>query len=596
MRSAAHLPQMASPATDFARESIERALEKLLASSAFAGSDRLRAFLRFVVEERLAGRERSLKEAVIGNAIYGREPAYDPRIDSTVRVEARRLRSKLDHYYANEGTGDALRISLPLGGYVPAFDKAPGPGAPERLALVPPAPRARLYEPGQGAAVAFMPFRALSEDPEAAAFADSLTDEIMFVMVGEKGLRVLSQLTVLPYRDTDLSPAELIAKLGVIGLLQGIVRRDGDRLRVTIEYSGATGFVIFSDRFVAPWAKRNRLQQKIAATLLSRVRFDNSKLRAMQLSPTPAAVQAHARAYRARQLIDRQEPAALSEALDIFIELGEVVPDYTRAHSGMADCYCEMFRIGMIERDTAIVLARAAARRALECDAESIEAHTAHGIIAMCLDPDPPAAERWFRRALELGGNARAARFFAMFQTMAGQREEGEALLRQARSIEPFSFQQDIVETICRFHARRFAALICADRDEEDEPVPFEALFYTALAHIFCNSPDGARALLPAIERAAYRHPGLVFAPAELRGWLGDREPARQLLASGDTGSASAFGRAALAIAAGDDARALAELTRAIKDNESSVCWLGTDIRFDRMHGMPEFDTLLARR
>src|ERR1700744_2998381 len=92
-------------------------LERLKTSRAFAGSDRLYALLSFIVEETLAGRGNSLKESVIGNEIYGRTPGYDPRIDSAVRVEARRLRQKFDDYYADEGSGACLRIKIPTGQY-----------------------------------------------------------------------------------------------------------------------------------------------------------------------------------------------------------------------------------------------------------------------------------------------------------------------------------------------------------------------------------------------------------------------------------------------------------------------------------------------
>src|ERR1700739_2190436 len=92
-------------------------LERLRASRAFAGSDRLCALLSFIVEETLAGRGDSLKESVIGNEIYGREPGYDPRIDSAVRIEARRLRRKLDEYYAGEGSDAGIRIEMPTGRY-----------------------------------------------------------------------------------------------------------------------------------------------------------------------------------------------------------------------------------------------------------------------------------------------------------------------------------------------------------------------------------------------------------------------------------------------------------------------------------------------
>src|SRR5262249_46928126 len=96
-------------------------LERLRRSPLFSGCNRLMEFLRFVVDETLAGRGKTLKESVIGHRVYRRDPLYDPRIDSTVRVEARRLRSKLQEFYAGDGRLDPVVITVPTGGYVAVF-------------------------------------------------------------------------------------------------------------------------------------------------------------------------------------------------------------------------------------------------------------------------------------------------------------------------------------------------------------------------------------------------------------------------------------------------------------------------------------------
>ena len=96
-------------------------LSLLLASRCFNSSKRLREFLTFVVEKSLSGECDVIKEYVIATEVYDRSPDYDPQIDSTVRVEASRLRARLRDYYASEGLGERLRIELPKGSYVPVF-------------------------------------------------------------------------------------------------------------------------------------------------------------------------------------------------------------------------------------------------------------------------------------------------------------------------------------------------------------------------------------------------------------------------------------------------------------------------------------------
>jgi hypothetical protein len=96
-------------------------LEKILASQTFQGAEVLKAFLAFVVRKSLEGMEGEVKEYTIATEVFGRSDKYDPRIDSLVRVQAARLRSKLEDYYATEGKNDQVYIDLPKGHYVATF-------------------------------------------------------------------------------------------------------------------------------------------------------------------------------------------------------------------------------------------------------------------------------------------------------------------------------------------------------------------------------------------------------------------------------------------------------------------------------------------
>src|SRR5512147_1693462 len=100
---------------------IRDALARVLQSGVFLRSGQLQRLLRFLVEETLAGRGERLKEYVIGVEVFGRPPSYDPRIDSLVRVEARRLRATLASYYREDGRTDQVIIELEKGSYRPMF-------------------------------------------------------------------------------------------------------------------------------------------------------------------------------------------------------------------------------------------------------------------------------------------------------------------------------------------------------------------------------------------------------------------------------------------------------------------------------------------
>jgi len=110
-------------------EQVYAELERVLASRGFVSAGRLSRLLRHVVEKTLAGETDQLKEYSVGMEVFDRDDKYDPRIDSIVRVEAGRLRSRLEEYYGADGAADPVRISLPRGAYVALFEphQAPPP-------------------------------------------------------------------------------------------------------------------------------------------------------------------------------------------------------------------------------------------------------------------------------------------------------------------------------------------------------------------------------------------------------------------------------------------------------------------------------------
>jgi TolB-like protein len=116
---------------------IRAQLERILATDMFANAGRISRLLRYVVERTVAGEGDQLKEYVVGTEVFDRGSNYDPRLDSIVRVEARRLRARLDDYYQGPGKDDPIVITMPRGSYVPVF--AIAEPAPTRLPVEAPA-------------------------------------------------------------------------------------------------------------------------------------------------------------------------------------------------------------------------------------------------------------------------------------------------------------------------------------------------------------------------------------------------------------------------------------------------------------------------
>ena len=576
----------AAPSALAVREQVER----LRGSAAFTGSDRLMVLLDYVIEEALGGRGHELKEASIGNAVYRREPPYDPRIDSNVRVEARRLRRKLQEHFSSDGFYDPVIISIPSGTYAPIFEI----NSSERRSGINAVMRPQeIFRAGPGTRVAVLPVRVVSGDASIKSFADALTDELVYALGSEPGLRVPSRATTLAYADRQPSIPTLAAELGLDAILQATVRETSGAIRVTIEVSDPKGFVVTSDRFESASTERDDLTERLATTLVSRLRFDSSKMRARQISPGPQAIEWHAKIYHARQLLDRQTPESLREALKLFSDVALTAPDYARGHSGMADCYCDMFRIGVMDQAEALAEARPAVERALEIDPESPEAFSALATIQAWLERDRAGAEASFEHALSIGRNARSARLYGSYLALLGLNDEAERLFLEARTIEPFSQQQDIAEALSRFQSRRFDWLGEDGMTIEVRNAPLEALFFMALGSHFGQRGDFEAYFAP-LSSLRSNHPQLVLAAAELEAWRGAKAAATRILETGNT-RASSFAHATLACSVGDSERIFHHLSQALDRRELATVWMRSDPRFDFVRQTSDFAALMGR-
>jgi Tol biopolymer transport system component len=145
---------------------VREELEKILASTEFSQSERLSRFLRFVVEGAMEGRAQELKESVIGSEVLGRQAGYNSKIDPIVRVQAGRVRARLEAYYQGSGTLDRVRIELPKGGYVPLFTIASSEPAVAPAKILHRPARQWIYLAGIAAAIALLSVAALTRSTE----------------------------------------------------------------------------------------------------------------------------------------------------------------------------------------------------------------------------------------------------------------------------------------------------------------------------------------------------------------------------------------------------------------------------------------------
>ena len=179
---------------------IKSELDRILRSRAFIQSHRIRRFLQFVVEESLLGQPHRLKEYLIGLEVFDRREAFDPRVDSIVRVEARRLRNKLEEYYRTEGQEDPVRILLRKGSYVPLFEYRHA--------------GTTSAAPSQRRSVEILPFAVMQPAPGSEAIAEEIQRRLAHVLIKEGCFQVIakSRPKSLYTHSTLLDRADLMSR------------------------------------------------------------------------------------------------------------------------------------------------------------------------------------------------------------------------------------------------------------------------------------------------------------------------------------------------------------------------------------------------
>lgn len=558
-------------------------LEALRQSRTFGGSGRLISFLSYLVEETIEGRGGGLRETAIGNAVYQRNPPYDPRIDSTVRVEARRLRKKLQQYFDSEGKADPVILIVPVGSYIPRFSIntvsfRPSP-APCQSGNTEAAKSKHM-------SVAVFPFRALSSRDTIADFSESLAEEIIHVLGSAPDLDVRSRLL----RTTE-APGERFDDYGVFTsdmLVQGSIKERHGDIQVTVELSDAAGTLIFSDRFFGFLADTPQLEAKIARTLLERLR---PKKASKHRDPkVPHSAGWRGRICRARSLADRQTEASLGEAASIYEDLFEVVPFV--GQSGIVDCCSDLFRIGALDREQAIKRVERA----------MCASHSFHPV----LNPDPAASfvmSAWLggqwptsiddiKDTFPQNGDSRALRIHGLHLAGLGLPEQAERQFAEAREIEPFSEHQDILEAFARYQSRIYKPQVGLDPGSIGHG-PQEAVYYSALTSYFAGDVERARALAEMLRREVLGNPSLFYAREELNALLGRPQDAQRIMQS-PRAQATYFAKATIASALRDPLLTVENLSRSVASREFASRWIKTDRRFDWLQGTPEYETCAA--
>ncbi len=253
---------------------IREQLRSVLDSSLFMQAERLGRFLKFVVDETLDGRAARLNQYVIAIDVFDRDESFDPAIDAVVRVEARRLRSKLLEYYDELGCDDPIRILLPKRGYAATFQFRSAAEAPASSAKTDSVGKG-LFGNGGSPTIAVLPFVNMSPDPEQEYFADGISEDLITDLSKLPGIAVISRHTTFTYKGAAVTVQQVCEELGANFLLEGSVRKVGDTVRITAQLvDGSTGQHLWAQRYDRELGNIFELQDEVNQKIVTALRLE----------------------------------------------------------------------------------------------------------------------------------------------------------------------------------------------------------------------------------------------------------------------------------------------------------------------------------
>ncbi|MHC4218740.1 MAG: tetratricopeptide repeat protein, partial [Planctomycetota bacterium] len=292
--------------------------------------------------------------------------------------------------------------------------------------------------------IAVLPFVNQSSDAENEYFSDGIAEEIINMLARIDGLRVAARTSAFSFKGRQVDITEVGRTLNVATVLEGSVRKSGDRIRIAAQLvDAATGYPLWSERYDRRLDDIFVVQDEIAASILDKLRLslgvESSDRRPASPTDNVAAYDSY---LKARQHMGRGYGMALLRALDDLDAAVRLDPGFAAAHAGIAEVYSTLGFMAALPPRESMPKAKAAAERALELNDRLAEAHCALGCIHMQYDWDWAAAERQFKLAIELNPSFIQTYYHYghPFLCYAATRiDEGIALLRRAMELDPLA-------------------------------------------------------------------------------------------------------------------------------------------------------------
>jgi serine/threonine-protein kinase len=487
-------------------------------------------------------------------------------------------------------------------------DHTPSPGMQDRGIVA----RVRRLLFGNTAAaaaeksVAVLPIKNLSRDEDTAVFADGITEDIIIHLSRIRDLKVISRTSIMRYRDSALPLTQVGRELGVASLLEGSVRRSGDRLRIVaqlidVETEACLWSDTFDRRLTDIFAIQSEVARRIAGSLQARI--SDSELSMIQRRPTDN-IEAHKLYLRGRYLWNRRTKDALLRASESFDRAIELDPQYAPAHAGLADTRLLLGAYGYIPESRAVAEAKASVERALAIDERLAEAHASLGQIFRT-ERNWAGEEKEYLRAIELNPNyATAHQWYATLLAALGRLDEAQKEVRIAQDLDPLSNAIGVTAGSILCLKREYEAAI----DQFHRTLELDPNYFSPHAWLInaCGAAGRKEEALAAFDRVAeirgdLRHKELFL--ALVHAFLGEEEEALRILRPVQDDDGDPIWLGIIYAQLGHADRAFALLDKALADDNwrmflllrNLLLYVKTGSWFDPIRGDSRFESLLEK-
>lgn len=299
---------------------------------------------------------------------------------------------------------------------------------------------AEAFVPPQRDRIAVLPFANISSDKSDEFFSDGMTEEMIASISRTPGLRVIARTSVMKYKGKEKPISDVGKELGVGSVLEGSVRRSGDKLRITVKLVDTrseeprwsqTYDRELSDVFVI----QSDIASQVAGVLKAQVLGPSQ-----EISKPPSSFEAYVEYLRGRQAWNRRNEEGLRQSIQLFEKALGADRSYAKAYSGLADSFATLALLELAPPNEVYPNARNAVGQALTLDPQLVEAHTSLGLIRFQYDWDWKGAEEEFREAIKINPSyAPAHHFFADYLKAMGRFEEALAEIAKAQELDPLN-------------------------------------------------------------------------------------------------------------------------------------------------------------